>query len=149
MRDLVTPYLRFKLKVYYPEGSKYNSGTFYGEEWSCTLDQVIYKKVQTIELSRYSGYMDLVNMIENGYLTGKYTTALIYEHDGEDFNILCRKYSNGVLETETVCDPVFDESNSTMLLTPLFKQIPGTKDFKLEVVPIDFAQEVKEVLDNI
>jgi hypothetical protein len=148
IRDLVMSHIRFRMKVYYLEGSKHKSGTFYGEEWSCTLEQIIWKRVTEIKLDRFKGYMDLVNMVENGYLTGKYSTALIYEHDGKDYNILCRKYNNGVLESTAVNDPVFDDTNSALVLTPVFKPIPGTKDQVISVIPIDFKNEVNSALSE-
>jgi hypothetical protein len=157
MRDLVQPFLRFRCKVYYPEFSKHRSGTFYGEEWSCTIDQVVWKKVPLIELDRMKGYMDLVNMIENGYLKNKYTTAMIFEFDGKDYNIICRKYIGGRLDTSSVADPVFEKSNSRITLVPRFKKLPGTKDMMISVEPykppvevpdLNFKTEIEDALKH-
>lgn len=113
IKHFLSPYFLFRAYIVFKNGKRMH---LYGNEHSCTYNQLRYGRYDNIPLSREKGYMELLNLVEKNY-KGKYTVAKIYRREPgqKDFNIICRHYdSNG--ELVECQDPVIPDDQKMLIL---------------------------------
>lgn len=138
MRDLLKPYLRFRVHFTFKNGK---ASHFYGTEWTCTPNQVIWRRVPFIELNREAGYIDCLEMVAKWH--GRWNKAKIFSGQYPEFNKLHRKYEGGSLEPVEIQDPVFTDNNRIKKLLYTVED----RIIQIQQVPKeDFSQLVSEQL---
>lgn len=163
IKHFLRPFLSFRMAVTFKTGKRVH---FYGNEQGVvSYNQLLYRRVECIKLSRLKGYTDLINYYEKTCKSISAAAIYMREINGEDFSITCRRWYNG--EVMEINDPVIDASNDERLLyyhvdnsnnmvfseTPVSrecaerrvsKETPGSGSE--EWTSIDFKKEVREAL---
>lgn len=113
LKHFLKQYFLFRAYIVFKNGKKFHA---YGNEHSCTYNQLRYGRFDNILLNREKGYTDLINMIEKKY-SGKYTRAKIYSRQPgqENFNTICRDY-NDAGQLEECQDPVLSDDDKFLTL---------------------------------
>jgi hypothetical protein len=105
---LLQPYFEFRLYITFrlDDGRAGKKRHFYGNEHSCTYQQVLFGKVPFIAMDKHKGFMELVGLVEGPY-RGQYIGAKIFGREpGKDtFDILHRDYLRGEIKMRN--DPKF------------------------------------------
>lgn len=135
LRDTLKEFLQFRVYVKFNDGNKRH---IFGREWppGMTLDQIVWKHVVVVTLDRYRGYKDLIDAVETGFIAGKYKEAIIFQRDHtKKFNIRCREYKNGQLNTGTVNDPCLGPDEQILILHPNVDELePSLKYLTAEAI---------------
>lgn len=143
MRDLVISYLRFRIWFHWLDGRKNH---MYGQEWSCSLSQVLNRRVPNIELNREAGYIDCLGLAEK--YNHRYHTAKIYSGSNQAFNKVHRIYKKGSTEPEEIHDPVFSDDNRILLLSYRIENNSISVERMKDLIALDFKKEIDDKLSK-
>lgn len=152
LKHFIMPWLSFRLHISFKQTTKAFSQKkrhFYGNEHTCTLNQVLHGYRAYVELDRYKGLKDLIDLVEKTW-AGKWSSATIYMRNapGDQFNEVVRQYYQGELQEEQ--SPVLQEPVIKLFFhgmdgeqLPVFK----TEPVKHEDLP-DFKKLVADGLGS-
>lgn len=118
LKYLLIPYLTFRAYVNFG-GPTRKKTHFYGNEHTCTYNQLLHGHLDKIVLCKAKGYRELVEFIEG--LKGKYISAKLYmrtEPRGK-FDLLCLEWYKGSFNRHH--EPVVSEDEISELYFEIVK----------------------------
>ncbi|MES2773402.1 MAG: hypothetical protein V4722_04420 [Bacteroidota bacterium] len=137
---------RFKVWISKKDG---HNATYYGREASCTILQIMFKKVSELCLDRKKGLDECIRIVEKTN-AGKYVTAIIYDRyhhreNGKWHEREIRKYINGNL---VECEDIHFNEHSAKPWYQVEFASDDTWSLKHIPTPTQFKQLVSQALTS-